>query len=114
MARAVAAFNGLVGGDTRLTEVEGWLFMVCLKMARATAGKVNPDDFVDGSGYMGLAGEAAQLDMFNVDAPTAGGFMSPAAEPTPCCKHPAPSHRGVDGARYCLNCGLTNLPESAR
>ena len=57
MRRAVDAFNGLVGGDRRLTEREGWLFMVVLKMARATAGRFNPDDYVDGAAYMALAGE---------------------------------------------------------
>lgn len=57
MARAVAAFNGLVGGDRRLTEHEGWLLMVCLKMARATAGAFNPDDYVDMAAYGALAGE---------------------------------------------------------
>lgn len=59
MARAVAAFNGLVGGDRRLTETEGWLFMTCLKAARATAGTTNMDDYVDGAAYFALAGECA-------------------------------------------------------
>ncbi len=62
MARAVAAFNGLVGGDRRLTETEGWLFMVCLKAARATAGALNLDDYVDGAAYFALAGECAAAD----------------------------------------------------
>lgn len=62
MARAVAAFNGLVGGDRRLTETEGWLFMVCLKAARATAGALNPDDYVDGAAYFALAGECAERE----------------------------------------------------
>lgn len=57
MARAVNAFNELLGGDRRLTEAEGWLFMCCLKMARGTAGKANPDDAVDLAGYAALWGE---------------------------------------------------------
>ena len=57
MARAVDAFNGLLGGDRRLTEAEGWLFMCCLKMARGTAGKANPDDAIDLAGYAALWGE---------------------------------------------------------
>lgn len=59
MRRAVDAFNGLVGGDRRLTEHEGWLFMAVLKMARATAGNFNPDDYVDGAAYFALASECA-------------------------------------------------------
>ena len=62
MDRAVAAFNSLVGGDRRLTELEGWLFMCCLKIARATAGKHNEDDYVDLAGYAGLAGECARKE----------------------------------------------------
>lgn len=57
MARAVDAFNGLLGGDRRLTEAEGWLFMCCLKMARGTAGASNPDDAIDLAGYAALWGE---------------------------------------------------------
>lgn len=57
MARAVESFNVLVGGDKRLTELEGWLFMCCLKMARATAGRNHLDDFTDLAGYAALAGE---------------------------------------------------------
>lgn len=45
------------GGDKRLTELEGWLFMCCLKMARATAGRNHLDDFTDLAGYAALAGE---------------------------------------------------------
>lgn len=57
MARAVAAFNAITG--QQLTETQGWLFMVQLKAARATAGAHNLDDYVDGAGYFGLAGESA-------------------------------------------------------
>jgi hypothetical protein len=78
----VAAFNGLVGGDARLSETEGWLFMVCLKMARATAGKLNVDDYVDGAGYMGLAGESAQM-VLPLSPADVGGFTFDAPEPGP-------------------------------
>lgn len=57
MARAVNAFNGLMGGDRCLTEAEGWLFMCCLKMARNTSGTPNLDDAIDLAGYAGLWGE---------------------------------------------------------
>ena len=58
MSRAVAAFNALTGHA--LTERDGWLFMVALKAARATAGAHNPDDYEDGAAYFALAGEAAE------------------------------------------------------
>ena len=57
MRRAVDIFNAYSG--RRLTETEGWMFMVCLKMARAKGGKFNRDDYVDGASYFGLAGECA-------------------------------------------------------
>lgn len=61
MARAVNSFNALTGLD--LSEQNGWLFMVILKAARATAGKFNADDFVDGAAYFALAGECAAKEV---------------------------------------------------
>lgn len=60
MGRAVAAFNAITGH--RLTERDGWLFMVALKAARAATigGRHNADDYVDGAAYMALAGECAE------------------------------------------------------
>lgn len=55
MARAVGAFNALHG--TALTEEQGWQFMCVLKLARASAGAPNTDDYVDLAGYAGLASE---------------------------------------------------------
>lgn len=57
MGRTVEAFNALTGHA--LSETEGWLFMVVLKAARATAGGHNADDYEDGAAYFALAGEAA-------------------------------------------------------
>jgi hypothetical protein len=58
MVRAVDAFNALTGHS--LSERDGWLFMVVLKAARATASdRVREDDYVDGAAYFALAGEAA-------------------------------------------------------
>lgn len=59
MARCVAMFNAYAGGDRRMTETDGWMFMVFLKAARAAQGKVNEDDYVDGAAYFALAGESA-------------------------------------------------------
>jgi len=33
--------------------------MALLKIARTKIGKVNPDDYVDACGYLGIAGEIA-------------------------------------------------------
>lgn len=59
MARAVEMFNAYAGGDRRMSETDGWMFMVFLKAARAAQGKVNEDDYVDGAAYFALAGESA-------------------------------------------------------
>jgi hypothetical protein len=57
MKAAVEAFNALTGHE--LTEVDGWLTMVCLKAARAEGGKFRLDDYIDGAAYFALYGEAA-------------------------------------------------------
>lgn len=59
MAKTVAAFNALTGNT--LSETEGWLFMVALKMARSTQGAYKADNFEDMAAYCGLAGESAAL-----------------------------------------------------
>lgn len=58
MRRTVEAFNALTGH--KLSERDGWLFMVVLKAARATAGNHKLDDYVDLCGYGSLAGECAE------------------------------------------------------
>jgi len=59
MARIVTTFNALTG--KQLSEHDGWMFMVVLKLARASNGKkVNIDDYLDGAAYIALAGECAQ------------------------------------------------------
>lgn len=55
MARTVKAYNALTGHN--LSEHDGWLFLAIVKAARATAGKFNLDDYVDGAAYFALAGE---------------------------------------------------------
>lgn len=59
MARTVAAFNALTGHD--LSEVDGWTFMVLLKLAREQSAH-DADNWIDAAGYVGLAGEAAGTD----------------------------------------------------
>lgn len=60
MAKTVAAFNALTGAS--LTETQGWTFMAVLKLARASQGRFQMDDYIDGAAYIGLAGESASRD----------------------------------------------------
>lgn len=61
MARAVAMFNAYRGADApaELSEVEGWIFLDFLKLARSRQGAFHLDDWEDRVGYSALAGEAA-------------------------------------------------------
>lgn len=71
MARCVAAFNALTGHQ--LSERDGWLFMVQLKMARAcTTATGIPDDYEDAAAYSALAGESVAQPVANDNA---GGFV---------------------------------------
>ena len=55
MERTVATFNALTGRG--LQEIDGWVFMCCLKLARSQNGVPKLDDFVDLAAYAALAGE---------------------------------------------------------
>lgn len=55
MAATINAFNALSNG-AKLNEDEGWLFMVCLKLARAKSGR-NSDDYLDAAAYLALLEE---------------------------------------------------------
>ena len=58
MRRTVDAFNAITGH--RVSERDGWMFMVMLKAARAcTTPSGLPDDYEDLVAYAGLAGESA-------------------------------------------------------
>lgn len=58
MARVVSAFNAATGH--RLSERDGWLFMVQLKLVRAAATEAGvADDYEDMAAYAALAGECA-------------------------------------------------------
>lgn len=57
MDRAVQIFNAATG--LGMSESDGWLFMICLKIARHKNGNAfNVDHFVDIAGYAGLLGES--------------------------------------------------------
>lgn len=58
MDRAVRSFNMLTGNN--LSAADGWLFMVVLNLARATAGRLADDDPVDSAACCELALEAEQ------------------------------------------------------
>lgn len=55
MAKTVAMFNASFG--TKMSEYEGWMFMLFLKMARAHGGSFREDDYLDMAAYAALAGE---------------------------------------------------------
>lgn len=65
IGRIVAAFNAVTGRDKKdkgvgLSEEEGWLFMVLLKLVRSQTGsKPNRDNYEDGAAYIALMGEEA-------------------------------------------------------
>lgn len=59
MDRAVAIFNAATG--LGMSESDGWLFMICLKLARYKNGDgYNADHFIDTAGYAGLLGESVE------------------------------------------------------
>ena len=60
MDKVVAMFNTLTGHT--LTTEQGWDFMILLKLVRASQGYKH-DNYIDGSAYFGLAGEAASEDV---------------------------------------------------
>ena len=56
MARAVRSLSALTG--LPMTEVQGWQFMVVLKLAREQSGH-DRDNYLDAAAYIALAGECA-------------------------------------------------------
>jgi hypothetical protein len=55
MGRIVAAFNAISGRD--ITEHEGWMFMVLLKLTRANSTPGHRDSYIDAAAYVALMGE---------------------------------------------------------
>lgn len=64
MVRTVAIFAAWTGQP--LTELQGWQFMTCLKMARSAQGDFRLDDVLDRIGYAALEAEHA-LDLKTPD-----------------------------------------------
>lgn len=57
MEACVKAFNALTGNN--LSTLDGWEFMLCLKLARSRHGSYHADDYRDLIGYSTLAAEEA-------------------------------------------------------
>lgn len=57
MEKTVKLFNELTGCS--LSEEQGWMFMVMLKIVRSAQGEFRADDYTDLSAYGALMGEAA-------------------------------------------------------
>lgn len=57
MVRATSIFNACTGQT--LSESDGWLFMICLKISRQRAGRFKLDDYHDLIGYAALQTECA-------------------------------------------------------
>ncbi len=55
MAHTVEIFKAWTG--IQLSELDGWRFMQCLKMARGMTGKPKLDNYIDRAGYAALEGE---------------------------------------------------------
>lgn len=58
MKKTVDAYNILTGSN--MSEKDGWLFMLILKITRMQTGKYNPDDYIDTNCYSSLLGECAE------------------------------------------------------
>ena len=60
MGRTVEAFNTITGN--KLTEEQGYLFMVLLKAVRSQQGKYKSDSYEDGAAYFALMGEVGEKE----------------------------------------------------
>jgi hypothetical protein len=56
----VAAFTAITG--VKLTEEQGWIFMIMLKAVRSQQGDYKLDSYEDGAAYFALAAEAANKE----------------------------------------------------
>lgn len=56
VAKAVEIFNVITNRD--MTEREGNLFMLCIKIGRSQQGEFHVDDYTDAAAYAAMAGES--------------------------------------------------------
>ena len=73
MAKTVAIFAAWTGHP--LTELQGWQFMTCLKMARSAQGEFRLDDVLDRIGYAALEAEHANDIQIRSVARAASGIV---------------------------------------
>lgn len=59
MAKTVAMFNAYKGANI-MSEEDGWVFMVLLKLVRGSQGNFHADDYIDGAAYTALLGECSK------------------------------------------------------
>jgi len=83
MSTTTDMFNGLTG--QMVTEREGWIFMVCLKLSRSQQGRFHEDDYIDAAAYIALAGAAAH------------GEVRPSRNGPPSCKNVRKDEDDVHG-----------------
>ncbi len=57
MKQIVSVFNALTGHE--LSELDGHMFMVCLKLVRMQRNPSELDNYVDAIGYLGMGGEVS-------------------------------------------------------
>lgn len=55
MAHAVSIFRAITGSE--LTVAEGWILMMCVKLARLQQTHIKLDSYVDLAAYVALLGE---------------------------------------------------------
>jgi hypothetical protein len=79
------------GCDITLTATDAALMMVQLKVVRTLGGAHNPDDYVDGVGYMAIAGELADED--DLSAALAASVRS-------MCSPRNATHSGDDNGKH--------------
>jgi hypothetical protein len=61
IGKTIELFNKLTGNN--LSDSQGWLFMVCLKLVRSQQGTFHMDNFVDLAAYAALYGESQEKEV---------------------------------------------------
>lgn len=78
MLATVKAFEEITG--VVLTEEQGWLFMVVLKLVRSQQGNFRADNYEDAAAYCGLQGEAAYVERYLEKDPIVQGMRESQGE----------------------------------
>ncbi len=70
MEQTVKIFEAFTG--IKMSELDGWRFILCLKLARSTTGKPKLDTYVDMAGYAALTGECHLASRLDPQQPATG------------------------------------------